>query len=179
MYDLCQAEDRGVNCRMLAQILNECYLAMGFKSRFVTCMPRTWQGECHVINVIWSETLGKWLWVDPSFYAWVMDENGVMLGIQEVRERMRDDRPYFLNEEANWNNVSPQTKEYYLDTYMAKNLYYVSCSDRSEFNTETWYEGKQPIRYIALMPPGYTDPENSTLGAFSTADDAWFWAAPI
>ena len=40
MIELCRREGRGVNCRMLAQILNECYLAMGFKSRFVTCMPR-------------------------------------------------------------------------------------------------------------------------------------------
>ncbi|MDE8722370.1 hypothetical protein PZH44_16025, partial [Alistipes putredinis] len=41
----------------------------------------------------------------------------VMLSIQEVRERMRDGRPYFLNEDANWNNESPQTQKHYLDTY--------------------------------------------------------------
>lgn len=29
MVELCRKENRGVNCRMMAQILNECYLAMG------------------------------------------------------------------------------------------------------------------------------------------------------
>ena len=33
IYEICKREDRGVNCRMMAQMLNECYLAMGFKSR--------------------------------------------------------------------------------------------------------------------------------------------------
>ena len=128
---------------------------MGFKSRFVTCMPRKMVNDCHVINVVYSATLDKWVWVDPTFDAYVVDENGVMLSIQEVRERMRDGRPYFLNEDANWNNESPQTQKHYLDTYMAKNLYYLVCSDRSEFDTETWCEGKHPIYYVALIPEGY------------------------
>ena len=40
LIEVCRKENRGINCRMMAQVLNECYLAMGFKSRFVTCMPR-------------------------------------------------------------------------------------------------------------------------------------------
>ena len=59
----------------------------------------------------------------PTNNAWVMDENGIMLSVQEVRERLRDGRPVILNEEANWNNQQKITKEYYLDSYMAKNLY--------------------------------------------------------
>lgn len=175
MIELCRAEGRGVNCRMLAQILNECYLAMGFKSRFVTCMPKKMVNDCHVINVVYSVTLDKWVWVDPSFNAWVTGENGVMLGIGEVRERMRDGRPYFLNEDANWNNEVPQTKEHYLDVYMAKNLYYVTCSERSEFNTETQYEGKEPLRYVALLPEGYVNDMNYRI---TTTNDDWFWASP-
>lgn len=159
---------------MMAQVLNECYLAMGFKSRFVTCMPRKMVNDCHVINVVYSATLDKWVWVDPTFDAYVVDENGVMLSIQEVRERMRDGRPYFLNEDANWNNESPQTQKHYLDTYMAKNLYYLVCSDRSEFDTETWREGKQ-LYYIALIPEGYDCDQEYH---FMTTNDEWFWASP-
>ena len=43
-----------------------------------------------------------------------MDENGIMLSVQEVRERLRDGRPVILNEEANWNNQQKITKEYHL-----------------------------------------------------------------
>lgn len=175
LIEVCRKENRGINCRMMAQVLNECYLAMGFKSRFVTCMPRKMVNDCHVINVVYSATLDKWVWVDPTFDAYVVDENGVMLSIQEVRERMRDGRPYFLNEDANWNNESPQTQKHYLDTYMAKNLYYLVCSDRSEFDTETWYEGKHPVYYVALVPEGYDcDREYH----FMTTNDEWFWASP-
>lgn len=173
MIELCRREGRGVNCRMLAQILNECYLAMGFKSRFVTCMPRKMVNDCHVINVVYANTLGKWVWIDPSFEAWVTDSEGTMLSIAEVRECLREGKPCFLNKEANWNNEEPQTQEEYLELYMAKNLYYLVCPDRSEFDTETYREGKQPLRYVALVPPGY-----SSKIRYSTSNDAWFWHAP-
>lgn len=171
MVELCRREGRGVNCRMMAQILNECYLAMGFKSRFVTCLPRTMVCDCHVINAVYSVTLGKWVWMDPTFNAWVTDENGVLLSIAEVRQRIIDGRPCFLNEDANWNNRARQTKEQYLDHYMAKNLYYLDCPLRSEFNTETQYEGKPAVRYRCLAPAG-----DSVAGA--TCDAASFWRSP-
>lgn len=175
LVELCRKEGRGINCRMMAQMLNECYLAMGFKSRFVTCMPRKMINDCHVINTVYSTTLDRWVWVDPTFNAYVLDENGVMLGIGEVRERMRDGRPYFLNKDANWNNEQPQTQAEYLDIYMAKNLYYVVCPARSEFNTETWYEGKQSIPNVALMPLEYACNQQYH---FTTTNDDWFWASP-
>ena len=83
--------------------------------------------DCHVINTVWSSELQKWIWVDPTFNAYVTDEDGVMLGIAEVRERLIDGRPLVLNKDANWNNESKQTKEHYLENYMAKNLYYFEC----------------------------------------------------
>ena len=80
--------------------------------------------ECHVINTVWSEQLQKWLYIDPTMDAWVMDENGTMLSIAEVRDRLKNDLPLVLCETANWNHENQQTKAYYLDYYMAKNLYY-------------------------------------------------------
>lgn len=176
MVELCKKENRGVNCRMLAQILNECYLAMGFKSRFVTCMPKKYINDCHVINAVYSNTLNKWLWVDPTNNAYVMDENGNMLSIQEVRDRLRTDQPLVLNEDANWNNLQKQTKENYLDQYMAKNLFYVNCPLRSEYNAETDYEGKNWSYYVALMPIDYTNEREN--GVFTTNNDVWFWQSP-
>ena len=100
---------------MVAQMLTEVYLAMGFKARFVTCLPKDYVSDCHVITTVYSNTLNKWLWVDPTFDAYVMDENGTMLSIAEVRERLREDKPLQLNDYANWNHKSKQTKEYYID----------------------------------------------------------------
>ena len=179
MIELCRKENRGVNCRMMAQMLTEVYLAMGFKARFVTCMPKDYVSDCHVITTVYSNTLDKWLWVDPTFDAYVMDENGTMLSIAEVRERLREDKPLQLNDYANWNHKSKQTKEYYIDHYMAKNLYYIVCMDEARFNAETVVEG-QKYRYIALMPYDEINSKNSSIGWHNlrVSDDKWFWQSP-
>ena len=179
MIELCQKENRGVNCRMLAQMLTEVYLAMGFKARFVTCMPRDYVSDCHVITTVYSNTLNKWLWVDPTHEAYVMDENGVMLSIAEVRERLRNDQPLQLNEDANWNNRQKTYKEYYLDRYMAKNLYYLICMDYARFDAETVKEGRV-YRYIALMPYDEINSQTNSIGwsILRVSDDEWFWQSP-
>lgn len=177
MVEVCKKENRGINCRLMAQLLNECYLAMGFKSRFVTCMPQKMINDCHVINSVYSKTLNKWLWMDPTFNAYVTDEKGNLLGIAEVRERLRNNQPLVLNEDANWNNQSKQTKLYYLDYYMAKNLYYVVCPLRSEFNAETNYDGKVWSDYVALVPEGFL-PEKENREAFNISDNDYFWQSP-
>ncbi len=177
IYTLCMEEGRGVNCRMLAQVLNECYLAMGYKSRYVTCMPeRHDDPDCHVINAVYSQSLGKWIWMDPSFNAWVTDDEGNLLGLMEVRERLIAGLPMEINPEANWNNENPTLKEWYLDSYMAKNLYYMVCPVRSEFDTETRAEGKDYTKYVDLLPIGYT---SSYKGNFTTHNPDYFWQAPL
>lgn len=174
MAEACKDGSRGLNCRGLATVLNECYLAMGFKSRFITCMPKVYVSDCHVINIVYSNTLNKWVWVDPTQNAWVMDENGTMLSVQEVRERLRNGRPLVLNEEANWNNRSKTTAAEYLYEYMAKNLYYIDCTFRSQFGTEE--RPYSPKNYVVLMPAGYTNKQAKD--SYVVNDDAWFWQSP-
>lgn len=149
---VCKTENRGVNCRMMATVLNECYLSMGIKSRFVTCMPKeTIFEDCHVINMVYSNDLKKWIWIDPTFDAYVMNEKGELLGLAEVRERLINGKPLLLNPDANWNRKNSQTKEYYLETYMAKNLYRLKTPLVSEYDTETW-ENVKEITYVELLP---------------------------
>ena len=103
---VCKTENRGVNCRMMATILRDVYQAEGFKTRIVTCMPKdTLDNDCHVITVVWSHSLNKWLWMDPTFNAYMRDENGNYLNIEEVRERLVNGKPLVLNEDANWNKM--------------------------------------------------------------------------
>jgi hypothetical protein len=157
MLEVCKKENRGLNCRGLALVLNECYLSMGIKSRIVTCLPKDSlkiDQDCHVINSVYSESLKKWLWIDPTFEAYVMNEKGEMLSIAEVRERLINDKTLILNPDANWNNQSAQTKEDYLENYMAKNLYMLECPISSEYNMETSSEGKT-YNYIRLLPLDY------------------------
>ncbi len=152
LINICKAEGRGVNCRMLSTVLNECYLSLGIKSRYVTCMPKETEfEECHVINMVFSKELNKWIWIDPTFDAYVMDDKGNLLGIEEVRERLTKGQPMVLNADANWNRELLQTKEFYLEEYMAKNLYRIQSPVVSEYDSETWKFGKE-VSYIELLP---------------------------
>ena len=64
-----------------------------------------------------------------------------------------------LNEEANWNNQQKITKEYYLDSYMAKNLYSIKADD-------------------VLLCPSDPNAENFFQAKYVVNDDAWFWQSP-
>ena len=186
---VCREENRGVNCRMLATVLNECYLSMGITSRYITCMPKeTNFNDCHVINMVYSKDLKKWIWIDPTFDSYVMDEKGNLLGIREVRERLVKGLPLVLNADANWNRSTPQTKEGYLQNYMAKNLYRLETPVVSQYDSETWKSGKVAA-YVELLPldglvqtPQKDESTNQKTGVkfinYKTNNPDLFWAVP-
>lgn len=193
LIELCKKENRGVNCRMMAIILNECYLSMGIKSNFVTCMPKETEfQDCHVINSVYSSDLKKWIWIDPTFAAYVMDEKGEMQGIAEVREKLISGKTLILNPDANWNHESTQIKEYYLDQYMAKNLYRLEAALYSTPNLETYgflperaYLELLPLDGIVQTPQCNTSEWPNKVGtgvlkftSYKTNNPAVFWALP-
>ena len=176
LYNYCKTTGKGINCRQLAISLCEMYLSMGIPARYVTCMPADpLDYECHVINTVWSSQLQKWLYIDPTMDAWVTDEDGTMLSIAEVRERLIKDQPLVLCETANWNHESQQTKEYYLEYYMAKNLYYFVCKKYSQFNPESDYRPNPAEEDIRLIPVGFV---NNNWKCDTTTDPDFFWAKP-
>jgi hypothetical protein len=191
MIAVCKKDNRGLNCRGLATVLNECYLSLGIKSRFVTCLPKDSLGidvDCHVINLVFCNELKKWLWIDPTFDTYVMNEKGDLLGIEEVRERIINNLPLIISPDANWNHKVSETKAYYLNYYMAKNLYLLECPVNSEYNLETRTTGKK-ITYVQLLPLDYfkqspdttTDTntnDNTTLVKYKTNNPSLFWQTP-
>ena len=193
---ICHEENRGVNCRMIATILNEVYLSMGFKSRFVTCMPEKKDfKDSHVINEVYSITLDKWIYMDPTFEAYFRDENGNYLSIREVRERLMSDKPLVLNDEINHNPASSLyrfffklgilkfNKDDYVD-YMSKNLFRLNSPVCSEFNSETKDKNRS---YIELIPRDYnikSNPEIKTYDGYETithytSNPDAFWKKPL
>lgn len=147
----------GVSCGELATVLNECYLALGFKSRKIYCFPKDslrTDYDSHVINVVYAPDLKKWLWMDPTNDAYVMNEQGELLGIAEVRDRLINGLPLLVNPDANWNHKASTTKEDYLYRYMAKNLYRFYCTTDNRYDLET--RGKEKtVTYLNLVPDGY------------------------
>jgi hypothetical protein len=191
MVATCKKDHRGLNCRGLATVLNECYLSLGIPSRFLTCLPKDslkTDQDCHVINMVYSKQLKKWLWIDPTNDAYVMNEKGELLSVEEVRDRLINDRPLIVNPDANWNHKNSVVKEEYLYSYMAKNLYMFECAVNSEYDMETQVSGKK-ITYVRLLPLEYyeqkPDKKESTnhesgiiFVHYNTNSPALFWQSP-
>jgi hypothetical protein len=182
---ICKKENRGVNCRMMATILRDVYQSEGFPTRIVTCMPKdSADNDCHVITIVWSKMLNKWVWMDPTFNAYVADDKGTLLNIEEVRQKLINGDPLVLNDDANWNNQAKETKDYYLGYYMSKNLYWLQCSTTSKWDLETYKPGNQPINYINLYPGTYNTLHQAKKVYSSQVDFAvnnpdYFWQKPI
>ena len=159
----------------MAICLTEALLAEGIPARYITCESKKWDSDndCHVICVAWSESLGKWIWVDPTFAAYITDENGVLLHPGEVRYRLQRDMPLFLNDDANWNNMYAESKEEYLDEYMAKNLYIMSANILNQAEPEG--ETTHTVGKVAALVPTGSIYDNAHI---ITTDDEWFWMAP-
>ncbi len=175
MYYSSRRDSCGYNCRALAIALTEALLSEGFPARYITCESKAWDtdNDCHVICVAWSESLNKWIWVDPTFAAFITDENGLLLHPGEVRYRLQNDLPLVLNEDANWNHQYQQTKERYLDNYMAKNLYILSANLLNQAEPEGLSDHIQGYA-IGLIPEG----SNYTSCRYLTTNDEWFWQPP-
>lgn len=113
----------------------------------------------------------KWIWIDPTNNAWVSDEKGNLLGIMEVRERLRQEKPVVLNESANWNNQEKQTTEGYLYNYMAKNLYYFYTPANQKFGVED-ASNTNDRKFSYLLPSGFIPKD---VDGTIVNDDLWFW----
>ncbi len=176
LYETCRDGERGLNCRFMAMMLAEALLAEGIPARYLTCQSKDYanDSDCHVITVAWAESLGKWVWVDPTFAAYVTDENGLMLHPGEVRYRLQHDLPLVLNEDANWNHQSRQTKENYLENYMAKNLYIIDTNLLQQSAPEGSRSPHPVGKVCSLVPAGF----NYNNAHYVISDEELFWAAP-
>ncbi|MEJ2902011.1 TPR end-of-group domain-containing protein [Pedobacter panaciterrae] len=179
IIEVCKRDKRGVNCRMKATILKDALHAEGFKSRMITCMPKdTADTDCHVINVVWSKTLNKWLWMDPTFNAYVSDNKGELLSVEEVRTHLINNSELLLNKDAFRN------KEFYLDFYMSKNLYWLRCPVNSVWDVETYSKNNTVVQYVNLYPGRFNTVNSSRKTSsdtkvFEITNPNYFWQKPL
>lgn len=184
-----QKNKTGLDCRGLSTILNESYLALGFRSRMVSCLPKdTNDREYHVVNTVYSRRWNKWVLIDPTHDAYFINRDGELYSLEEVRQRLIQGKPVALNPESNWNRRFSMEKGDFLYNYMAKKLYRFICVLNNEFNAETKEKGKT-ITYIRLSPPDYyyQKPDKFEIndiksGAkiinYRTSNAMAFWQAP-
>jgi len=175
-------------CYGLSISLNEIFLSMGFKSRVVICFSHNYEhtNGGHVITALFIDSLNKWIYTDAQENAYVKDEKGNLLSIEEVRQRLIDGRPMILNPAANYHNI-PSTKKEYLYTFMAEHIYRFICPLNSEYNSQTREPGKI-MQYVELLPVNSGEPpidkfesqdkNDFHVVSYHTNNDLLFWKKP-
>jgi hypothetical protein len=97
---LCTEEKRRLNCWLFATILNDVYLAVELASQIVHLNPPSEAPrESHVVTVVCLRDVGRWALMDPDMRAFAVDEQGVSIGVAEVRERLAGGLPLRINDD--------------------------------------------------------------------------------
>ncbi|MBS4203613.1 hypothetical protein [Lederbergia citrea] len=148
ILNLIDSETINVNCYAIATVLNEVFLSMGFRSRRVHCRPYdAYDMDSHVVTIVYSETLRKWLYLDASWGIYVKNSHGDLLSIDEFRHYLAN------NLEVRINGNEEVSSEFYIG-YMAKNLFWFMSPLESKFN----YEVVQKEKEYALLLPKFYEP---------------------
>ncbi|MCU6711561.1 transglutaminase-like domain-containing protein [Paenibacillus sp. J5C_2022] len=139
-----------MNCYVLATVLNELMLSLGFYSRRIHCRSYDpYDLDSHVVTSVFSRSLSKWIYLDPSWNVYVTDDKGTLLGLEEFRERLRNEQPVWVNgnpEETEWTS-------FYIG-YMAKNLFWFNSPQISTFD----YDESERIKTYSFLLPDHFKP---------------------
>lgn len=154
----CMIEKKAVNCRMKAIVLNEVYLSLGYRSRYITCMPAVADGDCHVLVMVYIASLGHWITVDPTQNTYFTGPDGAIINVLQARQIYRRggtpglhhiERP--LIAPLIFNGVECNSYDEFYILYMSNNCFRFACPVASEFG----YDSTQDARFIYLSPLGY------------------------
>lgn len=142
--------DGAVNCRKLATVLAEVYLAIGLKSRIVSIHPiNPFDSDNHVVTLVWCDSFGKWVMVDPSFRAYLTDAAGNVLNPWEARALFSRQAEVRCSPGI-WYNAEAYKPEHYL-AYVAKDLFFM----HSPLENRCGSENNAGQQWIWLAPRGF------------------------
>lgn len=163
------------NCLVQSICLCEALLSIGIKARYIKGYQRDKDSkQYHVFVSAWSRKLKKWIFLDPTYGAYVMDLSGNILSPAEIRNNLINDVPMNVNDEADYNGDKKMAKTY-LKEFLAGNLYHLSANTISRDSTEETsvnYRGS----WIVLRP---VEEDRYFYSAKVITDDSVFWQAPV
>jgi hypothetical protein len=172
LIEYAKSSGQGLNCRGLAIILSESLLSVGVKARYVELLPRDFSSDSHVVTLAYLSELDQWIFLDPSYQAYFVDESGYYLDIAEMRVGLINDKVLTANKEINYNGGPVDVM--YLH-YLSKNLYRFASPQYSGFGIDSSSEKKM----IILNPMGNNDGRrNPFVKNQIIHNPTIFWAKP-
>lgn len=158
LAELAREQGKRFNCWMYAIVLNDVLLSMGYASRVIHLWPhKEHPNESHVVTCVYSRALSKWVMLDPDMCAYITDEAGSPLGVDEIRARIIRCEPLRVADSIHLAYASllgrPLLKRLYL-WYLSKNIFRYDTPARSEPDYERSTSGRT---HVHLIPDGYHD----------------------
>lgn len=162
------------NCFVMVMCLSEALLSIGIKAKYIKGYQlRDDSSQYHVFVAAWSKKLRKWIFLDPTYGAWIKDNSGHLLSPAEIRYNLLHDVPMHINPEADYNGNRESSKTY-LSHYLAPNMYYMLANTYSQDETEGDSYHSQGT-WVTLVPKGEG---NRRFILNPTTDDEYFWQPP-
>lgn len=163
------------NCFVQSICLSEALLSIGIKAKYIKGFRRKSDEGCyHVFVAAWSRKLKKWIFLDPTYGAYVKDTAGNLLSPAEIRRNLINDIPMVLNEDADYNGNKEAAKTY-LNNFLAQYMYYMMANTISHDSTEGLSNHIQG-KWITLAP--VEEIENRYFVGDKTNDEDMFWQSP-
>jgi len=190
LIHLAKDEHMLINCYMKTVILNEVFLSMGFSSRWTHLFPHSnEEEESHYITSVYSQTLGKWILMDPDFGVYVTDEKANILGVAGIRSRLIAGEPLEVKDlntsrsvlTRAWSGVKDRIEGTDYLWYLSKNIFKIQCPQVSMFNQRSMPDKMN----FELIPDGYREEllKSSQMTrrgeVFYINDEELFWQKPI
>ncbi|WP_454190969.1 hypothetical protein [Paenibacillus sp. Marseille-Q7038] len=157
VLELTEHTDMKVNCYVIATVLTEVYLSLGYPARRIHCGSYdAYDLDSYVVTAVYSYQLGKWLYMDASWGVYVTDLEGILLSPEEFRNHMASNVPLII--------YSREKNEGWSDFYKG-------------------YMAKEKKEFCALVPEHYDPFELTTESPYRfsvnvTSENAIFWRAP-
>jgi hypothetical protein len=128
--------DRSLNCRDQSISLSECLLALGIPAYPIWMFPYSpYDMDNHVVVHTYMAHLGKWVMIDPTWNAYVLNDQNDVLDVFEMRAAYAKYETLHLSADVIYNGEH-QTNEadlYDLISYYAKNCFYFDLYPRSAY----------------------------------------------
>ena len=162
-----------VDCGTSALVMTEVMLAMGWKARWIQCLPFDLRyNESHCISHVWSNDYNKWIIVDAAQDLFYFNKEAIPFGIPDLRDAIIGNERVLI-----YSNNQKATGREWLKNYWIKNIFRFHCLTKSCFSMFD----QDSIDHIYLNPKGYDitnkviDKEGKTETHIHIQDDEAFW----
>jgi hypothetical protein len=181
IFNYVDISHHAVNCRMKSIVLNEALLALGYRSRRISFIPSIADSDTHSMVTVFSQTLQKWICLDPTFNTHFYDASGNIMGFLEIREA------YKKGEIPNFRSIQIPIEgplvlhgerfdsyDAWYAVYIAKNCFQAMCPLKSELG----YESSETPAWICLIPLKFKPETATKVKTYFTSDQGYFFHKP-